>query len=105
MTLLRGGGTESQGLIPAIDVAGMEHLAWTLDALHYLLEVWGVVYLSALRVVMVHLFTDYPTMLPDQGGFPSLHHCLLSSLSTSNFELLSEVKVHFLSRGTACFAL
>lgn len=43
LTLLRGGGSEAQGLIPAIDVAGMEHLAWTLDALHYLLEVWSPV--------------------------------------------------------------
>lgn len=60
---------------------------------------------SALRVVMVHLHTDHSTMLPDQGGLPSLQHCLLSSLSTSNFELLSEVKVHFLPWGTACFAL
>ena len=39
LTLLREGGAEASGLIPAIDVAGMEHLAWTLDALHYLLEV------------------------------------------------------------------
>ena len=38
LSLLREGGPETAGLIPAIDVAGMEHLAWTLDALHYLLE-------------------------------------------------------------------
>ena len=39
LTLLRQGGGEGAGLVPAIDVAGMEHLAWTLDALLYLLEV------------------------------------------------------------------
>ena len=39
LTLLREGGAQASGLIPAIDIAGMEHLAWTLDALHYLLEV------------------------------------------------------------------
>lgn len=38
LTLLRG-GAEATGLIPAIDIAGMEHLAWSLDALHFLLEV------------------------------------------------------------------
>ncbi|CAI8024034.1 E3 ubiquitin-protein ligase UBR5 [Geodia barretti] len=38
LTILREAGPETSGLIPAIDVAGMEHLAWTLDALHYLLE-------------------------------------------------------------------
>ena len=39
LTLMRGVGPEWAGLLPAMDVAGMEHLAWTLDALHYLLEV------------------------------------------------------------------
>ena len=38
LTLFRGTG-EGGGVLPAIDVAGKEHLAWTLDALHYLLEV------------------------------------------------------------------
>ena len=39
LTILREAGPETSGLIPAVDVAGIEHLAWTLDALHYLLEV------------------------------------------------------------------
>ena len=48
LTLLREGGPEAGGLIPSIDVAGMEHLAWGLDALHYLLEVSLPLSLSSL---------------------------------------------------------
>lgn len=39
LTLLRGQYQEHGGVMPAIDVAGMEHLAWCMDALFYLLQV------------------------------------------------------------------
>ena len=41
LSLLRSQPDEACGVLPAIDIAGMEHLAWSLDALHYLLEVWN----------------------------------------------------------------
>ena len=39
LTLLRGQFGEHGHTLPAIDVAGMEHLAWVFDALFYLLQV------------------------------------------------------------------
>ena len=39
LTLLRGQFCEMEGMLPAIDVTSMEHLAWTFDALFYLLQV------------------------------------------------------------------
>ena len=42
LTLLHSHTEEWSGVLPAIDISGMEHLAWCLDALHYLLEVWFV---------------------------------------------------------------
>lgn len=39
LTLLRGQYQEHGGAMPAIDVAGMEHLAWCMDSLFYLLQV------------------------------------------------------------------
>lgn len=29
-----------EGMLPAVDVTNMEHLAWTFDALFYLLQVY-----------------------------------------------------------------
>ena len=39
LTLFRGQFGEHGGRLPAVDVTGMEHLAWTLDALYYMLQV------------------------------------------------------------------
>ena len=39
LTLLRGQFCEMEGMLPAVDVTNMEHLAWTFDALFYLLQV------------------------------------------------------------------
>lgn len=39
LTLFRGGFGEHGGHVPSLDVGGMEHLAWTLDALYHLLQV------------------------------------------------------------------
>ena len=39
LTLMRSAHAEHAGLLPAIDVAAQEHLAWVLDALFYLLQV------------------------------------------------------------------
>ena len=47
LTLLRGQFCEMEGMLPAVDVTSMEHLAWTFDSLFYLLQVrecvcvWG----------------------------------------------------------------
>lgn len=38
LTLLRGQFQEHGGVLPAVDMGGMEHLAWTFDALFYLLQ-------------------------------------------------------------------
>lgn len=38
LTLLRGQFQEHGGVLPAIDMGGMEHLAWCFDALFYLLQ-------------------------------------------------------------------
>ena len=38
LTLMRGQFQEHAGLLPAVDVASMEHLAWCYDALMYLLQ-------------------------------------------------------------------
>ena len=39
LTMMRGHHMEHGGALPAIDVAALEHLAWTFDGLHYLLWV------------------------------------------------------------------
>lgn len=38
LTLLRGQFLEHGGVLPAVDMGGMEHLAWCFDALFYLLQ-------------------------------------------------------------------
>lgn len=38
LTLLRGQFQEHGGVLPAVDMANMEHLAWCFDALFYLLQ-------------------------------------------------------------------
>ena len=38
LTLLRGQFQEHGGVLPAVDMGGMEHLAWCFDALFYLLQ-------------------------------------------------------------------
>lgn len=61
LTLMRGAGPVSSGIVPAIDISGMEHLAWTLDALHYLLEV------CTLQLTLIslssHYVIDYATIM------------------------------------------
>ena len=39
LTLLRGQFCEMEGMLPAVDVTSVEHLAWTFDSLFYLLQV------------------------------------------------------------------
>jgi hypothetical protein len=36
-----------EGMLPAVDVTNMEHLAWTFDALFYLLQVWILMIITA----------------------------------------------------------
>ncbi len=38
LTLLRGQQQEHAGVLPAVDMGGMEHLAWCFDALFYILQ-------------------------------------------------------------------
>jgi len=80
LTLLRGQHQEHGGVLPAIDVAGMEHLAWCVDALFYLLQVNRLVLIVPSRVTATQVLYACSSMsltwcllLPVLNGYSTLH--------------------------------
>ena len=62
LTLLRGQHQEQGGVLPAIDVAGLEHLAWCVDALFYLLQVNHVVLIVPSTVTAAQVLDTHSSM-------------------------------------------